>query len=543
VIAAGSPGEQKEGPMIHALPRHVLSVIVLALCAGTTTTLAQTRAEPIVVDANAATPALDFRSNRWMCERAVVNDNAEVIGKVSDLVLDRGSGRIEYVIVRSGSSFGMGGRDVAIPFGAFRWERGGSNRFVLAATPEQIKEFPEYTPERWKNIGEEARDENNPLHRRLAADAAAPSDPYASDLETADSIRVEGEITRVERIRSSSFGEQVVITVAPTSGAARRIALGPSWYVNGAAAAPMRGDKVVVDTLALPRDPDKLLAAAHLRNGDHELRLRETNGAPAWTLKTIESSGRKYPTAYSRYVVLSHLMGMKVDCRGKETGKIHDIILERRSGTIGFVSIDPNQNFLGVGDTKRLLPWSVATLTLDNTVRIDASKEMVLASPETPTDLSTLNTGDNADNVYKAYDVPTPAFEVLPAQSASGRQPEEAWAANGAVIKSIEPGSARIIEGKVVSLSEFALGNSDQPAQALTIRSMGDNGREELVLLGPAGYMRNQKLICKEGDTVKADACRTTIDGRTYWIARSVECKDVRIVLLDERNIPAWTSR
>jgi sporulation protein YlmC with PRC-barrel domain len=207
------------------------------------------------------------------------------------------------------------------------------------------------------------------------------------------------------------FGEQVMMTVLTTDGTTRKIALGPSWYVNSADAAPMRGDKVVVETLALPRDPDQLLAGTHLRTGKHELELRESNGAPVWNLNLVESGEHTYTTPYSRYLLMSTLPGMKIDCRGSDCGKVQDVVLDRNSGEIAFLSIDPNENFLGISDTKRMIPWSVATVTLRDVVRIDASKDMVLASPETPTDLATLNHGTHADRMYKAFDVPAPRFD------------------------------------------------------------------------------------------------------------------------------------
>src|SRR5205814_209530 len=124
------------------------------------------------------------------------------------------------------------------------------------------------------------------------ADAASPSDPYAGTLDTAKRTRVEGEIKNVERVRTSKFGEQVVVTVETADASTKKIALGPSWYVNATAAAPMRGNKVIVDTLALPRDPDQLLAATNLRTSDRALRLREPDGPPVRALKPVEATGR-----------------------------------------------------------------------------------------------------------------------------------------------------------------------------------------------------------------------------------------------------------
>jgi hypothetical protein len=49
--------------------------------------------------------------------------------------------------------------------------------------------------------------------------------------------------------------------------------------------------------------------------------------------------------------------------------------------------------------------------------------------------------------------------------------------------------------------------------------------------------------MCKVGDSIKLDAYRTTIDNRQYWLARSVDCNSIRVVLVDGNNAPAWAQR
>lgn len=525
--------------MSYRISAPVLSALMLALAAGAAAPAGAQSPTNSAQESPAVASTVDFRSSHWLRDRTIVNNNAEEIANVSDLILDRGSGRIEYLVIKTGTTFGLGGRAVAIPYSAFRWEA-GKDRFVLASTPEQLKQFPEFSAENWKAMKEPKKDENSALQQKLAADAASPNDPYFGNLDTAKQVRIEGEITKVERVRTSKFGEQVVITVQTADASSRKIALGPSWFVNATSAAPMRGDKVIVDTLALPRDPDQLLAGAHVRTGDRELHLRETDGSAAWALKTVESGGHTFSTPYSRYLLLSQLPGMKVDCRGEECGKVQDIILDRNSGEIGFLSIDPNQNFLGIGDTKRLVPWSVATVTLDGAVRIDASKDMILESPETPSDLATLNTGPTAGMAYKAYKVPAPRFDAPMPIPVVMPDASNAWSARGPIIGAIERDSVKAIEGKVISVSDVTFEKGVQPARALKVRLAGDGAGEEVVLLGPAWYMDNQKPICRTGDVIKLEACRTTIDGRQRWIARSVDCNDTHVVLIDANNAPAW---
>ena len=519
----------------------LLSAVMLGLVAGSTTSLvAQTPADPNRSSA-AVAPTVDFRSAAWLCDRKIVNNNGEDIAEVSELIMDRGSGRIEYAVIKTGTFLGLGGRAVAVPYASLRWESDGKDRFVLAATPEQLKQFPEYTPESWKALKEPLTDDTSTLRQRLAEDAASPSDPFAGNLDTSRPTRVAGEIVKVERVRSRTYGEQIHITLQAADGTSKKVALGPSWYINGAFAAPMRGEHSVVDAMVLPRDPEGLLAGTHLKTAGRELHLRDSDGHPAWALKAFEYGGQHYAAPYSRFLVLSQVRGMKIDCRGNDTGKVANIILDRTSGEIAFLSIDPNQNFLGIGDSRRLVPWSVATVTLDGTVRIDASKEMVLASPVTPSEPSALNTGNTAEQVYKAFNVPAPRFDVPTAVSAVDPDATGAWSARGSVVQAIEAGSAKTMQGKVLVVSEVKFENGVGAARCLTLQPSGDGSDEELVLLGPSVYLDRQKAVCKAGDSITLEACRTTIGGKRYWLARSIDGKDARVVLLDSGNSPAWS--
>ena len=254
----------------------------------------------------------------------------------------------------------------------------------------------------------------------------------------------------------------------------------------------------------------------------------------------MDAGGHAYSTPAGRYLLMSDLPGSKIDCRGSELGRVHDVIVDRVSGEIGFLSVDPNQNFLGIGDTKRLVPWSVAHVTLAGGLRLDASKEMVLASPETPKDPTTLNTGGFADRAYKAFDVPMPRFERGRQAASDSKDSARAWAADGMVFSAIERDSDKTMEGTLVDTTDVTFTNGVTTARAVKVRVAGDGG-EETVLLGPVWYMDNQKLAMKNGDPVKVVACRTSIGGQRYWLARSVECKSVHVLLLDGTKAPAWS--
>lgn len=520
-----------------------LGTMVIPLIASTPANASDQPPGVVAPATSTVTPGTVYNSAKWLTARGVVSTNSENIGTVSDLILDRGTGDIAYVVIKSGTTLGMGGREVIVPFASLRFEFGNKQRVVLASTPEQLKALPEYSAESWKQLRElrsDLKDDTtDTLHRRLASDTGTPSDPYAGGLDTAASTTIEGTVVRVERLPTTSFGEQVVVSVELTDRTTRKVAMGPSWFVNSSLAAPMRGDKLSISALALPRDPDQLMVATELRNGERRLHLRDSKNAPLWALKSIQTDTRSYSTPYSRYLLVSEINGIKIDCRGQNAGKAADLIIDLGSGRLVFIVLDPDQNFLGIGDVNHLVPWTIAAVTLEGTLRLDASKEMILASPPVPSSLQGIGTTDLTARVYKAFDVPLPRFSAQPPSAGTMGRTDGPWSAKGSIAAAIVPDSLITIEGRITDMSEVTFDQGTAPARALTIRKLDGRG-DETVLLGPSAYINNQKPFCKTGDTIKLDAYRTTIDGRHFWLARHVDGTDGRIVLLQESAAPVW---
>ncbi len=594
---------------IKAVP---LTALSLCLAAGAVWA-AGSPAQPPAAASDKAMSAQDFRSCHWLEGRDVVNSAGEDVGDITDLILDRGSGRIEYLVLKTDATRGSSDRTVSIPYNAFTWNA-AKDRLVLAASPEQLRMYPEFSAARWSetmearhgaqvikngrdmkdgdkkdganlkserdskngvdsknghdtNETQEARNarerqdgknpkdarnesqgsrdstpvamESDPGHDRMLPDSPSASNLYAGRYDTSKQVHIEGEVTGVERVRNNLSEEELIVTVAAADGTTKRVSVGPSWYIAGGAAAPMRGDKLIAETYPVGGDRD-LYTASHVRIGDRNLRVRDDKGEPAWGASTMEAGGRNYRTSYMHYVLASNVRGMKVESQGAKCGTVDEVIVDRNSGEAAFLSIDPDQNFLGINDTKRLIPWTVATVTADKIVRIDASKEMVLAGGETPSDLSTLNSRSRSDAVYTAYKVPVPKFGANRDPSVSTGPASEAWGTRGTIIGALERNSAKTMTGKIIDISEMTFDDGTSPARAFKIRSDSDGGTDETVLIGPLAYVEGQKNMCKPGDTVTIEASRTRINGKPYWLARSVDCKSTKVVYIDGSDAPSW---
>jgi sporulation protein YlmC with PRC-barrel domain len=337
-------------------------------------------------------------------------------------------------------------------------------------------------------------------------------------------------VTKVERDYTDN-GEYVTITVRTDAGETRKITLGPTWYVNPNAAAPMRGDKVSVS--AYPVQDEDMYVAQRARIGQNDLNLRNEQGEPVWGATSENST-----TAW-RYMLLSNLKGMKVTARGEEAGKVDDVIVNKPTGQIAFLSIDPNQNFLGMADTKRLVPFNTATIATDGMLRLDASKEMVLAAPETPSDISSLNSSSRYAAIYSAYEVEPYRFNRYGGDyddrgGMNQNRLTGAWGADSTFLASIDRSNTQTFSGEIVDVdTDNTKFTDDHKVQTRTIKIKTPGGDQQ-ILLGPVTYFDDQHLMYNKGDRVQVQAARATINGKQYWVATSVDAGGRRTVLVPE---------
>jgi sporulation protein YlmC with PRC-barrel domain len=80
---------------------------------------------------------------------AVYGSDDKKIGSVSTVLMKPDSKQIDRFVVIAGGVLGVGGRDVALPEGEFKWDasKGG---FKISQTEDQLKSMPE-----WKAAGSE----------------------------------------------------------------------------------------------------------------------------------------------------------------------------------------------------------------------------------------------------------------------------------------------------------------------------------------------------------------------------------------------------
>lgn len=534
--------------------RSLLCVAALASVAGLAAPVAlaqQDRPAPARQDGRpvAAEAGTVFVPAGKLIGANIVNASDDTVGEIKDLVIDRGAGGVRSVVVKSGGMLGLGGKSVAIPYSSLRWSR-PDGKPLLDLTGEQLRAFPTFDEDEITRRTTVRQGEPTYIDRIWDSGLSGETRIETDEALAGEREKITGTIRSVDR-ETVNGRDYVVVTVTTPEKIDRRIALGPAWYVSMSPAAPMRGEKFEANVVKAPGSTGVYALAADARIADRELRLRDEAGEPRWAPREgTTPNGELHTGGAARLALASDIRGAKAQCRGQDSGKIEELIIEKHSGTVAFASIDPDEKFLGMGDADRLIPWSVISFGTDNVARVDASKDMLLASHTTPSDISSLNARPVYEKVYKTYDVRTPDFRADNRRSSAdgwGRDgmPKSgdnarsaAWAHDGELSRTIAKGEKMNIKGRVVEIRNMDLGAGTESGRAIVV----DTGSaKEVIYVGPAWFV-DEKQMVREGANVTIEARRARIGGQDRVVAWSIDRDGTRTPLWTNDR-PAWDNR
>jgi len=473
----------------------------------------------------------------------VVNANDETIASVSDLIIDRGSGRVHHALLKSGDVLGLGGKTIAIPFERLAWDN-ADRRFVVSMTQEQVDRAVEFDPEDWPSLDHtswtervdrwwngEAADNSDDVRRDGAAD-----DAWTRAVREGRTTRIDGTIMSVRR-EVIGGEEQVVAVVTAKDGGERELLLGPSWFVMGSATAPMRGDSIEAEVASVAWDGTRFDVVTSATIEGQRVTLRDAEGVGRWTLPADAASGDE-PRSNGRLMLVSDLVGAKaVASSRKEAGEIQNVVIEYGSGRVAILGFDPNEAFLGLGDEIKCVPWSVANVAPDGTVRIDASDEELSNCRPMPDDVTELQVQSNLEPVYAAFRVPVQKFGPRPGKSGREMRHDAGQGARDAeYFHGFASGKSVNFSGDVVSVSSRPGARGESPVRVLTIST--DQG-PRTVILAPEWYMSRQELALKQGDRVTVVAREAEINGETRFAASSIKTPERQFTFW-KGDKPVW---
>jgi sporulation protein YlmC with PRC-barrel domain len=127
----------------NSIPRSCLLVAVAGLTASIA--LAQQSSDRNDPHKRDAMSQQVTKTGRHFCRasdlmKATVNNpSGEKIGDVKDFIFDRGTGRVEYALVESGSILGLGGKTIAVAYSSLGCDE-ANKRYTLDMTPRSQPE-------------------------------------------------------------------------------------------------------------------------------------------------------------------------------------------------------------------------------------------------------------------------------------------------------------------------------------------------------------------------------------------------------------------
>lgn len=93
------------------------------------------------------------KTNAHVISKEVRNAANEDLGEITEVMLDKQSGRVAYVVLESGSFLGIGGKLFAIPWNSIRYNA-NDDCFVLDIDKEKLKRAPSFDKEHWPDMAD-----------------------------------------------------------------------------------------------------------------------------------------------------------------------------------------------------------------------------------------------------------------------------------------------------------------------------------------------------------------------------------------------------
>ncbi len=358
---------------------------------------ADQRDKTTISHADRADYPVQFVSGDKLRGSTIINRAGDSIGSISDLIVDRGSGYAPYVIVDTSNALGLGGRTVAVPYASFGWST-AERKPTLDYTREQLEQLRRFDRDEW--TARRSSDFLTDLAREYRQEV---QDPYADGLDKARSTTIKGTIVTIDREDKMLRDDHTVLNIRTDDGV-RRVVLGPSWYVTTRQQPLARDKTVTIQAYEVKTSGEPRYVASWFNVDGQRVDLRDSAGKPAWGVRSTGDAAADAARVRDGYVLLSEIDGKDVSCRGADSGDVTDTVVECTSGKLAFFIIDPDDNFLGIADTNRLVPFEAMSFSTEDAVRLDANKAMVLNSPAAPSDLTKLDRA-TCDTVYAAYSV------------------------------------------------------------------------------------------------------------------------------------------
>lgn len=85
--------------------------------------------------------------------RDVTNSANEDLGEIKEVMLDKATGRVAYIVLETGTFLGLGGKLFALPWNSIRYDASKS-KFILNVDKEKLKKAPGFDKDHWPDMAD-----------------------------------------------------------------------------------------------------------------------------------------------------------------------------------------------------------------------------------------------------------------------------------------------------------------------------------------------------------------------------------------------------
>lgn len=93
------------------------------------------------------------KANKEVIGVKVANENNEDLGEVYEIMLDKVSGQVAYIVLQTGTFLGLGGKLIALPWNAIHYND-EDKCFILNVDKEKIKNAPGFDEDNWPDMSD-----------------------------------------------------------------------------------------------------------------------------------------------------------------------------------------------------------------------------------------------------------------------------------------------------------------------------------------------------------------------------------------------------
>lgn len=86
-------------------------------------------------------------------DKDVKNPANDDLGKIKEIMLDKQTGRVAYVVLESGTFLGMGGKLFALPWNVLKYDA-NNDIYILNVDKEKLKNAPGFPKNHWPDMAD-----------------------------------------------------------------------------------------------------------------------------------------------------------------------------------------------------------------------------------------------------------------------------------------------------------------------------------------------------------------------------------------------------